>query len=302
MSPQKIAITGGTGFIGQALVSRLNESGHTITILSRNPAAKAFTKSAQFVKWDPQNVADWQDALNGQDVLINLAGANIAGGYWTRARKRLIFESRVHAGNALVTALKNISAPPHTFIQASGIGYYGSRADERLDETSGVGTGFLAEVAREWEAASAGAPVKRQIVLRIGIVLGHGGFLSRVKLPFRFFVGGHFGSGRQWMSWIHLADLVAAIIFLMDPAKPAGIFNLSTPTPVTARDFSRALGAAMNRPSWLHVPEFVLKLLLRDMATELLLPSQRAFPQRLIDAGFEFQFPHIEMALNNLLK
>jgi len=276
MSPQKIVITGGTGFIGRELVSRLLQDGHTVTVFTRQAGATPNGLKVHYLPWNPLETGDWYQALDGQDVLVNLAGSNIAGGLWTAARKRQILESRIQAGQALVAALQKIANPPHTLLQASGIGFYGSQGDTLRDESAEAGTGFLAGVARAWEAASADAPVSRRIVLRIGVVLGHGGFLSRVKLPFRFFVGGHLGSGRQWFSWIHLTDLISAMIFLMQPDQPAGIFNLSSPNSVRARDFYRTLGQTLHRPSWLHVPEFALKLLLCEMAEELLLPSQRA--------------------------
>lgn len=302
MSPQKIVITGGTGFIGRELVSRLLQDGHTVTVLTRQPETTATRREIRYVHWNPRQADNWYQALEGQDVLVNLAGSNIAGGLWTAARKRQILESRIQVGQALVAALQKTANPPHTLLQASGIGFYGSQGDTWLDESAAAGTGFLAEVARSWEAASADAPVKRRIVLRIGVVLGHGGFLPRVKIPFRFFVGGHLGSGRQWFSWIHLTDLISAMIFLMQPDQPAGIYNLSSPNPVTARNFYQTLGQTLHRPSWLHVPEFTLKLLLREMAEELLLPSQRAIPPRLLAAGFKFQFPEISDALHDLVK
>ncbi len=188
-------------------------------------------------------------------------------------------------------------------IQASGIGYYGNTGDRQLTENAAPGTGFLADIAQQWEQSTAAIKDQgvRQVVMRIGPVLGqNGGFLSRAKLPFTFFMGGYFGNGRQWLSWIHLADVVATIQFLLATKNTSGIYHLVAPNPVTSRDFAKSLGKIMRRPAWLPVPAFALKLALGTLAEELLLAGQRAIPQRLQQAGYPFQFTHLEPALEDL--
>jgi len=189
-------------------------------------------------------------------------------------------------------------------IQAGGIGYYGSRGDELLDESTAVGTGFLTTLAPRWEAST--RPVTtvnlRHVVVRLGIVLGRGGgFLSRVKLPYYFMLGGHFGSGQQWLSWIHQADVAAAILFLIEHDAASGTFNLTAPEPVTAKTFFRTLGKAMGRPAWLSIPTWPLRLVFGEMADELLLASQRALPKGLLELGYRFQFTDLETALRDLV-
>jgi hypothetical protein len=197
-----------------------------------------------------------------------------------------------------------MSTKPRVVIQASGIGYYGNCGDELLDENSSSGTGFLADVARDWEHSTAQVEAMRirHVIIRTGIVLGpDGGFLSRVLLPFRLFMGGHMGSGRQWLSWIHIKDEVDAMCFLLEKPELHGPFNLCSPNPLVARDFFRALGKTMGRPSWLAVPGFALRSMFGQMAAELILSGQRALPKRLLEAGFTFRYPEAEMALRDIL-
>jgi uncharacterized protein (TIGR01777 family) len=285
MNQKKVIITGGTGFIGKTLTHRLIEKDYNVVVLTRRPAAgNSFKNSAvKFVKWDGKTATGWADEVENATAIVNLAGASIAGGLWTKSYKKLILQSRFDAGQAIVAAVRNAQNPPEVIIQPSGIGYYGSRGDELLSETATAGSGFLAEIARNWEACIDAVAEKqvRLIKLRIGLVLGEkGGFLSLAKLPFYFFVGGHPGSGKQWLSWIHLEDLVNVMIYLIENKNFAGIFNLSAPHPALARDFFKTVGAAIHRPSWMPIPEFALRLLMGEMAQELLLSSQRVHPER----------------------
>ncbi|MBN2092296.1 TIGR01777 family oxidoreductase [candidate division KSB1 bacterium] len=305
MNQKKIVISGGTGFIGKTLTQRLIENGFKVVILTRRPElAKTDEILVKPVKWDGRTVTEWADEIENATAIINLAGAGIAGGVWTKKYKKLILQSRIDAGQAIVSAVQRAKNPPEVIIQPSGIGYYGSRGDEILSETATAGSGFLSDIAQKWETCIDGVTEKsvRLIKLRIGLVLGKGGgFLSLVKLPFYFFIGGHLGSGEQWLSWIHLEDLVNAIIYLVENKNNKGVFNLSSPRPEKARDFFKILGEVMHRPSWLRVPEFVLRLLLGEMAQELLLSSQRVTPERLLNSDFQFKFGELQFALQNIL-
>jgi len=305
VTQKKIIITGGTGFIGKTLTQCLLNKGFKVVILTRRPeSVKSDDNAVKLVKWDGRTVTDWAAEIENATAIINLAGASIAGGIWTKSYKNLILQSRINAGQAIVSAIRTVKNPPEVIIQPSGIGYYGSRGDEILAETATAGSGFLADIAQKWETCIDGVTEKsvRLIKLRIGLVLGKGGgFLSLVKLPFYFFMGGHLGSGEQWLSWIHLEDLVTAIIYLVENKNSKGVFNLSSPQPEKARDFFKTLSEVIHRPSWLHVPEFVLRSLLGEMAQELLLSSQRVSPERLLNSDFQFKLGELKSALQNIL-
>jgi uncharacterized protein len=301
-----VIISGATGFIGTMLVQKLVEKKYAVIVLSRNPGkAIAFRNSGvEVVAWEGKSAQGWGHHADGAYGIINLAGENIAAGRWTPQRKKAILESRLAAGRAITEAVEKAAQKPRAVIQASGIGYYGNRGDEALDETSTAGTGFLSDVALQWEQSTAAVEALgvRRAIIRTGIVLGrNGGFLSRVLLPFRLFVGGYMGSGRQWLSWIHMADEVGAICFLLEKDAAQGAFNLCAPKPLSAKDFFSELGAALKRPSWLPVPGFALHLALGEMADELILSGQRALPRKLLQAGYDFQFPAAREALLNIL-
>jgi len=301
-----VIISGATGFIGTVLCRELAARGYAIVVLSRNPekGATHFGSQVKVVGWDARSAAGWAEYAEGAQGIINLTGENIAAGRWTRARKEKILQSRLAAGRAIVDALGQVSTKPRVVIQASGIGYYGNRGDELLDENSSSGTGFLADVARDWERSTARVEDLgiRHVIIRTGIVLGpDGGFLSRVLLLFRLFMGGHMGNGRQWLSWIHIKDEVQAVCFLLENPDLHGLFNLCSPNPLVARDFFRALGRATGRPAWLPVPGFALRIMFGQMAEELILSGQRALPKRLLEAGFTFRYPEAEIALRDVL-
>jgi uncharacterized protein (TIGR01777 family) len=303
---ERIIITGATGFIGRALCKQLVEGGYEVVALSRSSkgGSESLPNQVKIVNWDAGTAEGWADYTDGAYAIINLAGENIGSGRWTERKKRRILESRLKAGRAVVEAVEKAGVKPKVVIQASGIGYYGDRGDELLEESSLAGSGFLVEVAKRWEEStkkveSVGV---RQVIIRTGVVLGaDGGFLSRVLLPFRLFVGGHLGSGHQWIPWIHLDDEVGAIMFLMEKENLQGVFNLTAPNPLTSKDFFRLLGRVMRRPSWLPVPGFALRLLLGEMAKELILSGQRAVPKRLLDSGYEFKYADAESALREIL-
>jgi len=294
---KKIVITGGSGFIGKALCRDLIEHGYDIIVLSRNPTRlkPVVDRNILVAPWDGKTTRGWLHHASGAHALVNLAGENIASSLrWTEKKKERLLSSRLAAGMAVAEAVDLAEEKPRVVIQASAIGYYGSRDDTVLEESSPPGRGFLAQTAQQWEAATRQTASRgvRHAVVRTGIVLGRGrGFLSRVTVPFRFFLGGHPGSGRQWVSWIHIDDEAAAIRYLIDHDGLSGPFNLTAPHPLTAREFFRTLGRVMNRPSWCHVPAWVLRVALGELAEELLLSGQRVLPGRLLASGFQFRYP-----------
>jgi uncharacterized protein (TIGR01777 family) len=301
----KIVITGGTGFIGRALVGELTGAGHQVVALSRNAekGRRVLGDIAVVAQWDGKSASGWAEHADSTGAIVNLAGESISSGRWTRSKKARILKSRLDAGQAVVEAILNAGRKPKVVIQSSGIGYYGPRSDE-VDESSAAGSGFLPQVAQEWEASTKKVQEMgvRQIVVRTGVVLGKsGGALPRLLTPFRLFIGGPLGNGKQYFPWIHLRDEVKAIRFLAESEKLEGPFNLVAPESLTMKDFSVMLGKVMKRPSWLKVPGFALRLVFGQMAEEVLLSGQRALPRRLMQAGYEFAYPSLEPALREIL-
>jgi len=304
---RRIVIAGGSGFIGKALCAELLEHGYCPVVLSRDPgrAAVGLDPRVSLVPWDGQTPQTCFQHLSGAWAVVNLAGENIASALrWTGRKKREVLASRMKAAGTLAEAIRLTAVKPAAVIQASAIGFYGDRRDEILDEASAAGTGFLAEVATRWEAAAAAIRQQgiRTVIIRTGIVLGPaGGFLQRAILPFRFFLGGHMGSGKQWVSWIHIRDEVAAIRFLIEQTGLDGPFNLTAPQPLMAKQFFSMVGQTLHRRSWLPVPAWALQMVLGEMATELLLAGQRVLPSRLQAAHFPFCYPDCPSALADVL-
>jgi uncharacterized protein (TIGR01777 family) len=300
----RVIITGGTGLIGRALSADLASDGHEVIVLSRSPErATGLPASVRAERWDARTADGWAHLADGADAIVNLAGENIGAGRWTEERKRRILDSRLDAGRAVVQAVEQASQKPGVVIQASGIGYYGPRGDEEITEDGLPGNDFLAQVAFRWEAST--EPVEalglRRAIIRTGVVLSaKEGAFPRLLLPFRLFVGGPLGSGRQWFPWIHLEDEAAAIHYLIENEAASGPFNLSAPNPLTNAEFSRVLGRVMGRPAFMPTPGFALRLLFGEMAT-LVLDGQRGVPRRLSGLGFQFRFPEAEAALRDLL-
>lgn len=300
---ERVVITGGTGLIGRALAAELVAAGYEVVVLSRAPyKACGSLPGVRLGPWDGRTARGWGPLADGAYAIVNLAGENLAGGRWTAERKRRIRQSRLDAGQAVVEAVSAAGRKPAVVVQASGIGYYGPHGDEEVTEDFPPGEDFLGRLAVEWEAST--APVEalgvRRVVIRTGVVLSReGGALPRLALPFRFFLGGPLGSGRQWVPWIHIADEVRAIRFLLEDETARGPYNLAAPQPVPNRELARALGRVLRRPAWLPVPALALKLLLGEMSA-VLLTGQRATPKRLLGEGFVFQFPEIGPALQNL--
>jgi uncharacterized protein (TIGR01777 family) len=303
---KRVIITGGTGFIGRPLSLRLVHEGFEVVCLTRNVSAakERWGNEIKFVGWDGKTAAGWGEYAEAAAAVINLAGESIGSGRWSDKKRRRILQSRVNAGKAVVEAVKSAGRKPEVVIQASAIGIYGNRGKDILDESSGLGEGFLSDVAKNWEDSTREIESQgvRRAIIRSGLVLGSdGGTLPRMLLPFRFFVGGPLGSGKQWMSWIHIGDETGSIRFLMERKDLDGVFNLTAPHPFQNKLFSRELGKALNRPSWFPVPALLLKLFFGKMAEDTILTSHRVLPSRLEKAGYEFAHPDLREALADIL-
>lgn len=290
-----IVLAGATGFLGTPLIRWLKNDGHRLTVLTRTP------RHPDEVRWDPYgSPASWVHVLKDADAVINLAGAPISK-RWTAAHKRDMLVSRIRSTRTLVEAMKSVPRMPATLLNASAVGIYGARGDEVITEDSPPGSGFLASIAREWEEeALAARPRTRVVLLRSGIALDKGGgVLPQMALPFRFFVGGPIASGRQYFSWIHRDDWVAMVSWALTTSGVAGPLNVTAPNPVTNGDLSRTLGRVLKRPALLPVPAVALRLVVGEMAGELV-TGQRVLPDKARSLGFEFRYPQLEAALRDI--
>ncbi len=296
----KVLMTGSSGLIGSALGARLASQGHGVTRLVRaKPAA-----GAAALEWDPAAGRLDAAALEGFDAVVHLAGESIASGRWTAARKARIRDSRIQGTRLLSERLARLMRKPAVLVCASAIGYYGNRGEEVLGESSPAGSGFLADLCREWEAASDAAASAgiRVVNLRTGLVLSRqGGALPRMLVPFRLGVGGRIGDGRQYMSWITLDELTGVYLYALRTETLAGPVNAVTPNPVINADFTRTLGRVLRRPTLFPLPAFAARLVLGEMADELLLASARVQPARLLATGYVFRFAELEGALRHVL-
>ena len=300
----KVMVTGATGFIGKELINRLNDKGHEVVILTRNAESARFHLSVhcEIVTWNPERTALFPSALKGVDAVINLAGEGIADARWSSARKQKIIKSRVLSVRRLINTMTYMSDKPKVFISASAIGLYGNRGDELLDETASKGHGFLSDVCQKWENEIITAKELgiRTVAFRLGMVLGHdGGALNKMLPPFKLGVGGKLGNGSQWMSWIHITDLVNMMIYSIENPSIDGVFNAVSPNPVRNSEFTKILGTVLKRPTIFPVPKFVLKIVLGDLS-ELLLDSQRVNANKIRATGFEFKYPKLEEALKEV--
>ena len=297
----KILISGASGLVGKHLIPTLKAKGHEVHRLVR----KAPNLSDE-IQWDAETgfSETEQTKLKGFDAVVHLAGDNVASENWSDEKKRKIKESRVVGTRVLVDALKSLQNPPKHFISASAIGFYGNREAEILTEASQKGEGFLPDVCAAWEDESKKAEEFARVArMRIGVVLAKdGGALEKMLTPFKFGVGGTVGSGKQWMSWIALDDLIKAVHFFLENETLTGAFNLTAPNPVTNEEFTKTLGTVLNRPTILPIPEFAIKTLFGEMGETLLLQGARVLPKRLQDAGFEFEFNNLEDAMKSVLK
>ena len=301
-----IVVTGGTGFIGEALCRHLLADGHRLTVLTRSLASawQRLGSGPELVQWDGVNAGEWELALEEADGIVNLAGASIANARWTPARKRLLIDSRVAATKALVDGLSRRARRDAVLVNASGIGYYGASEGGRFDETAPRGVGFLADLSAAWEreASRAESFGARVVHLRIGMVLERdGGALPRMLLPFRLGVGGPISPGTQWVSWIHRDDLIRLIVHAATEHAIAGAVNAVSPEVVTMNEFCRILGRVLHRPSWLSVPEFALKLGLGELGS-LLTTGQYVIPAKALASGFSFHYADLQSALHAILR
>jgi hypothetical protein len=303
----RIIITGATGFIGAPLCSALKNAGHRVTVLtrSRDAAEKSLGAGYELVEWQPPTSGEWEAAIGGAEGVINLAGENIGASRWTKKRKQVIIGSRLAATGAIVNAIGKAKNKPKVLVNASAVGFYGPRGDEEVTEQSqsSAGSDFLAQTVQQWEneAKKAEAYGTRVVLLRNGIVLEKdGGALARMLLPFRLFIGGPIGSGRQWMSWIHRDDVMGLILFALQNGNARGVINATAPNPVTMQEFCMTLGKAMHRPSWLPAPGFALKILLGEMSM-LVLTGQKVLPKQAEKLGYKFQYPELGAALRAIV-
>lgn len=295
--PGRVVVAGGTGFIGRHLIPALNAAGHEVVILSRSPHQD--TGQARYAQWAPPEGGPWEEELAGADAVINLCGTSVGAGRWTDSRKREITDSRVLPSRAIVAACNRLDDPPRAVLQASGVHYYGT-GEELKDETDLPGENFLARLSTRWEAPLDDTPV-RTVALRFGAVLGpDGGALGQMLLPFRLFVGGPVGNGRQWLSWIHVRDVVNAILFAMD-SPLADAVNVTSPNPVRNREFARTAGMVLHRPSLVPMPKLALRMALGEQAM-LICEGVQALPVKLERAGFQFQFPELRHALEDIIR
>jgi uncharacterized protein (TIGR01777 family) len=297
----KIVVTGSSGLVGSALVPVLLSRSHEVVRLVR----KASQAGEAEILWDPARGIQDVERLEGTDAVIHLAGENIADGRWTDEKKARIRESRVVGTRILSETLAQLERKPRALLSASAIGYYGDRGDEILTEESAPGTDFLAEVCREWEAATEAASKSgvRVVKMRFGIVLSsEGGALSRMLTPFQLGIGGRLGSGKQYMSWIAIDDIVGAIEHALEAAQLSGPVNMVAPNPVTNREFTKQMGRVLSRPTLFPVPAFAIRMAFGEMADVALLSSERVEARRLKDSGYTFQYPDLEGALRHILK
>jgi uncharacterized protein (TIGR01777 family) len=299
-TPQRVLVTGGTGFIGEAVVRQMLDAGHSLCVLSRNPqrASTRFEGRARCID-SLARLAD-DEAF---DALINLAGAPVVGPRWSRRRQEALLASRVGVSEALLAWLRRAQHKPALWLQASAVGYYGVRdPEERLDERSAMGRGFMAELCARWEAAARPAVELgvRQVTMRLGVVFGPGGgALLPLLLPHRLALGGRLGSGRQVISWVHRDDVLQFIARALSDERLDGVYNLVAPGAVSQAEFAASAGKVLGRPVWLHLPAAPIRWLAGEMA-ELFVDGQRVLPQRLQEAGFSFRYPSLEPALRDL--
>lgn len=293
----KIVVTGGTGFLGRGLVAALLEKGFAVDVVTRDPANAAVPGGARAVSW-----SELASAVDGADAVVNLAGETIAQ-RWTTPAKARIVGSRASAAERAGAAIRAAKSRPGVLVNASAVGFYGDRGDVEVTETSGPGTGFLAETTVAWEEAARRAVPEgvRLVLLRIGIVLGEeGGALSKMLLPFRLGLGGPLGSGTQWMPWIHRDDLVALLLAVLEDRRFEGPVNATAPAPVTMKEFASTLGRVLHRPAIAPAPAFAIRAAMGEMAT-LVLDGQRVLPAKASSLGFRFRFTRLEAALREIL-
>jgi hypothetical protein len=299
-----VLIFGGTGFVGRNLTEELLANGYQVFVVTRNrqKTANSLGEKVKVIEWDNISPLSSIYELRGIDAVVNLAGESIGNRRWSDSVKQEILASRIRTTGAIVTAINNGTIQPKVLINASAVGYYGPCQDDEITESAEAGQDFLAQVCRDWEneAYKVQNGLTRVVTIRIGVVLGNEGALNRMAMPFKFYIGGPLGTGNQWLSWIHIQDLTSMIRFIIEHQELTGPINATAPDSVRMRDFCKVLGTVLKRPSWLPVPELLLKIALGQMA-EMLLHGQRAVPEKILAAGFDFRFPKLKSALEDAL-
>ena len=302
----KILITGGRGFIGRHLRKELSSSDNEFFILTRGN--KEDKEGIHYIKWYWKKPDDLSDLMNNIDIVVNLAGEHIADKSWTKEQKDLIYKSRIETTKLIVTYINNSQKKPKKLISASAVGIYGDRGKETITENSSIGSGFLAHVCKDWEEEAQkvethhGTSQTNVIMIRIGLVLGKdGGVLPKMLPAFKWFLGGPLGSGRQYMSWVHIDDVVGLMRFAILNENISGALNATSPNPVTNKEFSRVIGKIIHRPSCMPIPGFGLRLLFGEMADEMLLSGQKVLPEKAVKVGYKFKYTDLEGALKRLL-
>jgi uncharacterized protein len=301
----KILVAGGTGFIGPSLIAEFIAQGHAVVVLTRDSAAagNALPAGVTMLEWDGRTVGTWGRVMGNVDAVVNLSGSSIAGGRWTTARKEIIRDSRVAPTRALVDAIRISDPRPRVLINLSAVGFYGARGGGLVTEGTPAGDDFLGTVCQVWEneARRAGSLGVRVVLPRLGVVLARGGgVLERMLIPFRMYVGGKLGSGRQWYPWIHRDDVINAVRFVLDDPDIHGPVNMVSPGLVRMEEFAVALGKVLGRPAWFPVPSVILKVLLGEMSG-MILNGREVVPERLQQAGFTFRYPDLPAALHSIL-
>ncbi|MGE5223653.1 MAG: TIGR01777 family oxidoreductase [Omnitrophica WOR_2 bacterium] len=302
----RVIITGGTGFLGRSLGTDLVKEGHEVIVLSRSPVnyQERLPAGMRTAQWDGKSAQGWGHLADGAGAIINMAGDNLSSGRWTREKKKRILNSRINAGKAVVEAVEMAKTKPGVIVQSSAVGIYGPQGDDEVTEANSLGTDFLAEICKAWEASTARVEEMgvRRVITRTGLPLSKtGGVLPLMSLPYRLFVGGPVGDGRQYVPWIHIADETGAIRFLMNNPEASGPYNLSAPHPLTNRQFGKALAQVLRRPAIFPVPAILIKLLFGEMSI-IILKGQREIPRRLLESGYRFRFSEAESALRDLYR
>lgn len=305
----RIIISGGSGLIGRALTGEFDRQGHEVMVLSRSPGrVSGLPGGAQALAWDGRSASGWGASADGSDVIINLAGASLAGENltgirWTNKRKQTILDSRVNAGKAVMEAITAARSKPRLLLQASAVGYYGPLDEQPVSEEQPKGDGFLADVCQAWEDSTTAVEALgvRRIVMRLGVVLAPGNpVLDYLALPFRMFVGGPLGDGEQYFPWLHIDDVLGAVHLFIQDESCRGVYNLTAPGAVDNKTLAKTLGLVLKRPSWLPLPAFAMKLALGEVSS-MMLDGQNVVPERLGVAGYNFVQPEIEGALRAAL-
>lgn len=299
----KIVVAGGTGLVGRKLVEKFIADGHTVIVLTRG-ASRVDSPQLRFLSWDPEK---WQipiQDLEGSDAIVNLAGTNINDKRWDEKFKRVLVDSRLFSTRCLIKACEKMKSKPKCFVSASAVGFYGNAKDRVCVEDSTSGSDFMATLCVGWEKEASRAVDLgiRTVVARLGIVLSsQGGALAEMLPIFRWGLGGRLGSGQQWMSWVHIDDVTKAIDWFLNRDKISGTFNVTAPNPVTNRQFTKSLGKALHRPTFLYVPPFALKKKVGELS-EVLLSGQKVLPQKCMRFGFQFSYPQLDGALVQIIK